>query len=203
MKVSKYESREAWFEARRGKITGSSLKDIVTLRGTGKKIGYYELIAARLASPADNEDPMERGTRLEPEAIALYEKQCDLPEGALDTSLVLWQRDDNDSIALSPDAFIGNTKAFEVKCLSSARHIEALLTQEIPDEYQWQKLQYFIVNDELEELTFLFYDPRLAVKQLHTITIKRADVQEDVDKYLAYQKATLQEIDDIVNQLTF
>lgn len=203
MKVSKYESREAWFEARRGKITGSSLKDIVTLRGTGKKIGYYELIAARLASPADNEDPMERGTRLEPEAIALYEKQCDLPEGALDTSLVLWQRDDNDSIALSPDAFIGNTKAFEVKCLSSARHIEALLTQEIPDEYQWQKLQYFIVNDRLEELTFIFYDPRLTVKQLHTITIKRADVQEDVDKYLSYQRAVLQEVDDVVNQLTF
>ena len=69
-------------------------------------------------------------------------------------------RDDDENIAVSPDGFIGTTEAVECKCLSSARHIEALLTRAIPSEYEYQVLQYFIVNDKLEMLNFVCYDPR-------------------------------------------
>ena len=52
--------------AREGKITGSRLKDIIVKRGTGKKIGFYSLIAEKLGIPAEEgETPMERGSRLE------------------------------------------------------------------------------------------------------------------------------------------
>jgi len=200
MKTTTYETREEWMEARRGKITGSRLKDIVVKRGTGKKIGFYELIAERLGIPADGENPMDRGTRLEAEAMAEFEKQTGKK---LDTSLVIWTRDDNESVALSTDAsVIGRPEAVEGKCLASARHIEAFLTQTIPSEYDFQKLQYFIVNDTLEKLHFAFYDPRLLAKPFFIITINRADVQAEITEYLAYQRDVLTEVDDIVNKLS-
>lgn len=199
MKVLKYENRDDWMTARQGKITGTRLGGIVVKRGTGKKIGFYELIAERLGIPADDESAMARGTRLEPEAI---DKFMEVTGNKVDTSLVLWCRDDNESIALSPDGIIGEKEAVEVKCLSSARHIEALLTQEVPNEYEFQILQYFIVNDKLEKLYMVFYDPRLLAKPLHWLEVRREDVQKDVEKYLQYQKETLDEVDQIVNTLS-
>lgn len=201
MQTLKFDSKQEWLDARRGKITGSRLKDIVVKRGTGKKIDYYELIAERLGIPADDESAMDRGTRLEGEAV---ERFCKETKKQVDTSLVIWTRDDNESIAISPDGFIGETEAVEAKCLSSARHIEAFLTQEIPDEYKMQALQYFIVNDSLTILYFIFYDPRLIAKDFFYIEMKRTEeVQKEVDEYLAYQRNVIKEIDEIVKTLTF
>lgn len=200
MKTIKFDTKEEWLAGRIGKITGSRLKDIVVKRGTGKKIGFYELIAERLGIPADGENPMDRGTRLESEAVEMFTKETGKK---VDTNLYIWTRDDEESIAISPDGVISKTEALECKCLSSARHIEAFLTQEIPAEYEFQKLQYFIVNDKLETLYFAFYDPRLLAKPFFYITVKREDIQKEVDEYLDYQRKTLVEVNAIVNQLTF
>lgn len=195
-----FESEEAWLDGRKGKITGSRLKDIIVKRGTGEKKGYYELIAERIAQPADDENVMDRGHRLETEAIALFEEKTGKK---FDTSLVIWEREDNTNIAISPDAF-AETEAVEVKCLNSASHIEAYLTQQVPDEYEYQVLQYFIVNENLETLYFVMYDPRMPEKvQLHYFTITREQVAEQVKLYTEYQKEKLAKIDDIINSLTF
>lgn len=200
MKTLKFDTKEEWLEGRKGKITGSRLKDIVVKRGTGKKIGFYELIAERIAYPKGDQNPMDRGTELEPQAVERFIKETGKK---VDTSLVIWMRDDNESIAISPDGFIGKTEAVEAKCLSSARHIEAFLTQQIPDEYEYQKLQYFIVNDSLKKLHFAFYDPRIPCKDFFVIEVNREDVKEDIETYLEYQRATLQEVTEIVTNLTF
>lgn len=200
MKTTTFDDRDQWMLARRGKITGSRLKDIIVKRGTGKKIGYYELIAERLAVEPDGENSMERGTRLESEAIERFEKETGK---VVDKTLKIWSRDDNESIAISPDGSIGETEAVEAKCLSSARHIEAFLTKEIPDEYRMQAIQYFIVNDLLTTLHMIFYDPRILVKDYFVLEIKRPDVQKEVDEYLAYQRQTIEEVNEIVNKLTF
>lgn len=186
--------------ARRGKITGSRLKDLISKRSADKpKIGFYELIAERLGIPADGESAMERGHRLEAEAIEEFEKRTGKK---VDISLVLWSRDDNESIAISPDGIVSPTEAVEVKCLSSARHIEAVLTDEIPSEFEYQVLQYFIVNDALERLYFVFYDPRLLAKPFHMIEVSRESVSEQVTEFLSRQRAMLMEVDRIVNELT-
>ena len=199
MKVNKFESKEDWLEARTGKITGSTLKDIVVKRGTTPKIGFYQLIADRLAIPRqEGENVLERGNLLEPEAI---EKFTEVTGLKVNTDLVIWERDDNSNIAISPDGYIGETEAVEVKCLASARHIEALLTQKTPSEYEFQILQYFIVNEKLQKLYFCFYDPSLTVKQLHYIIIERDD--EKVEQYLEYQRKTLEEVATVVNNLSF
>lgn len=201
MKVSKFNDQESWMIARRGKITGTRLKDIISKRaGSGKKKGYYELIAERIAVEADEENPMERGLRLEEEAIVKFQEATGR---TVDTSLVIWQREDCESIAISPDGFIGETEAVEVKCLSSASHIEAWLTKEVPSEYVDQVMQYFCVNDKLQTVYSVFYDPRISVKDYFVIETKRENVQEKVESYLQYQKDTIAEINAIVTELTF
>ena len=199
MKVQKFNEKTEWLAARMGKITGSRLKDIIVKRGTGYKIGYYELIAERLAVAPDYENPMERGTRLEPEALERFKKETGKK---VVSDLVIWSRNDNESIAVSPDGVIGKTEAVEAKCLSSARHIEAYLTQAVPDEYQMQVIQYFIVNDSLKTLYLVFYDPRVLAKDYFVIEAKRDSVSQEIKDYLEYQKRTLAEVDEIVAKLT-
>ncbi len=191
MKTLNFETKEAWQEARRGKITGTRLKDIIVKRGTGRKMGLYELIAERLGIPSDGEDPMERGHRLEPEAMARFEKETGKK---VNKDLVIWTRDDDESIAISPDGFIGKKEAVEVKCLSSARHIQAVIENKVPDEYEYQILQYFIVNDSLKTLHFVMYDPRIVAKDYICFEVQRKDVQADVDTYLKYEQETLAEV---------
>jgi len=200
MRVRQFETKEEWIDARRGKITGSRLKDIFVKRGTGEKIGYYELIAERIAEKADDENPMERGTRLEEEAIQKFSEKIGKK---FDTSLVIWEREDNPSIAISPDAF-NETEAVEVKCLSSARHIEAKLTGEYPKDYHEQIIQYFIVNDNLKILHFVMYDPRMPQNlQLVVFEIYRGTIEEEIKSLHEYQTKKLEEINRIVTELTF
>ena len=59
------------------------------------------------------------------------------------------------------------------------------------------------MNDKLRALHFAFYDPRIPVKDFFTIEIKRAEVQEQVNQYITYQRDMLVEIEQIVNSLTF
>lgn len=201
MKVHKFKDEADWLEARRGKITGSRLKDIVVKRGSGRKIGFYELIAERLGLPPDGEDAMDRGHRLEDEAIERFEAKTGKK---VNRDLVIWTRDDNPGIAVSPDGTIGKraTEAVEAKCLSSARHIEAVITNQIPDEYRYQAYQYFAVNDGLETLWFCFYDPRLRVHDFHVIEINRAQVEDEVREILDYQRKTLEEVEAYVDELS-
>lgn len=198
MKTLTFDTNEEWLGARLCKITGARLKDLVVKRGTGKKKGFYELIAERIGIPADGENPMDRGHRLEEEAIARFTA---MTGQEVDTSLVMWVRDDNDNIAVSPDGIVSETEAVEVKCLSSATHIEAYLSKEVPDEYRLQALQYFIVNEKLQKLNFCFYDPRLRVADFFIVSITREQVAEEIEVMLAYERDTLAEIEGIVSNL--
>lgn len=198
---------------RRGKITGSRLKEVYSKRDPEKKrIGFYELIAERLGLPPDDgETAMERGSRLECDAIDRFTKETGKE---VDKSLVLWAREDNESIAVSPDGVISETEAVEAKCLSSARHIEAYLTKRIPEEYEMQAVQYFIVNDKLETLHFIFFDPRFAAFRdpetqkanaldYFEITITRPEVQPRVEEFLVFERKVIAEVNEVVNKLTF
>lgn len=227
MNILSFSDRLFWMAAREGKITGSRLGNVVTLRGNGKKIGYYELIAERLGVPADDENPMERGTRLEKEGIERFEKETGKK---VDGSLLLWTREDNESIAVSPDGVViskkkseVDTEAVEVKCLKSALHIKAIITQQIPEEYYEQAMQYFIVNDKLKKLYFICYDPRFAMfknpkdksakldyfvieltRDSFLIEEKKGEAKVDqIKKYYEYQVNLLNEIDAEVTRLSF
>jgi predicted phage-related endonuclease len=199
MKVLKFDSEEAWLDARRGRIMGTKLKDLVSKRGTKPKIGFYELVAERVAIPPSNEAAMDRGHRLEDVAVQRFRQKTGKK---VKNELVIWHRDDDGNIAVSPDGSIGKTEAVEVKCLSSARHLEAWLSKEVPSEYEYQVLQYFIVNDKLKTLYFCFYDPRMPIDFFY-LEVKRAAVKEKVDEYLAFERDVLAQIAEIEKQVTF
>lgn len=203
MKTLKFKTREEWEEARAGKITGSKLSDITLKRGGGYKKGYYEIIAEKIAIPDKEgvpQNPMDRGTYLEPIALQRFEFQTGKK---VDNSLVIWTREDNENIAISPDGIIGKTEAIECKCLSSASHIEAWLTKKIPSEYDEQVIQYFVVNDKLEKLYFVFYDPRIPAKDLFYYEVNREDIKDKIKETLEFEKEILANIDLIVAELTF
>lgn len=213
MKTLVFESREQWLQERLGKITGTRVGDITAKRGGAKKIGFYELIAERLmVSEADfegyvpNETPMDRGTRLQVKAIAKF---TEATGKQVDETLVMWMREDNDRIAISPDGAVkdadgltGETEAVETKCLSAARHIEAYITKKIPDDYEYQVLQYFIVNEKLQQLHFCFYDPRIPTREFFYITVSRAEVKEAAQAMLLHEIKELAEVDGLVEKLS-
>ena len=192
------QNTEIWYSNRLGKITGSKLKDIIVKRGTERKIGFYQLMADRLSIQEEYEDPMERGHRLEDEAIAEFEK---LAKKKVE-QVGLCISDENDNIALSPDGLIKTgkkyTEAVEVKCLNSAKHLQGYFEKKVPKEYLEQVYQYFIVNEDLDKLYFVFYDPRVTIKPTHWVEIDREDVEDEIQFCKDYQEQTLKEIEELL-----
>lgn len=199
MKIQKFNSEETWLEERKGKITGTRLKDVISKRNGEKKIGFFEILAERIAIPHNGEAYMDRGKRLEDEAMERFVKETGKK---VSNELVMWIREDNENIAISPDGSIGKTEAVEIKCLSNARHLEALITKKIPDEYEYQVLQYFLVNDKLKKLWFVFYNPSIP-RDLFWIEVKRSDIKDRIDELLVLEKQVLEEIEKLENELTF
>lgn len=202
MIVQTFDNEADWLKARLGKITGSRLDDIVVKRGTDNKIGFYELLAERLAKPSEVEETaLEHGHRCEPEAISRFEQKTGK---TVDRSLVIWSRADNENIAISPDGIVegtDNTEAIEAKCLSSANHLKAWHKKEIPKDYHYQMLQYFIVNDNLQKLTFAFLDPRLIACDFFTIEVTRSEVLAEIEEITIYQRQKLAEVEALADSI--
>jgi len=205
MKILGHEQNtEAWLDARKGCITGSKLKGLIVKHGTKRKIGFYELLADRIAIASDGENPMERGHRLEEEALEEWSKKNDMEVERVG----LCVSDFNPNIALSPDGLIKTTsgeytEAVEVKCLSSARHLRTYFENKVPLDYIEQVVQYFIVIETLGVLHFVCYDPRIASLPVFEIRVERGDFEDLIEKYKDYQEEALEEINKMAEQLAF
>lgn len=166
------------------------------------KKAKYEVLAERLTVQDEwNVTPMERGAELEPKAMEFFEKIT----GKIVEQIGLVSKDGNPNIASSPDGLIKNgkkyTEAVEIKCLSSANHIEAWLENKIPKDYFPQVIQYFIVNEDLQTLYFVLFDPRVTVHPMHVIEVHREEIEEMVASYLAKQEQFLSEVEELADQL--
>jgi hypothetical protein len=206
MKVHRYESREAWLNGRLGKVTGSTLKETVTLAGEGIKPGVFRAAAESLIGSAaidDEENPMARGNRLEPEAIERFRQETGKK---VDDSLLIWESDADPRMAVSPDGVIGKTAAVEVKCLSAAKHVEARYTGRIPKNtagYEEQVLQYFIVNRKLIDLYYIFYDPRFPQPlDFFFLTFTRKELTKEIERYQRAERDAVSMVRKIVNDLS-
>lgn len=193
---------DEWLELRKGKISGTRLGDLYAKRG-GRKIGFYEIIAERVAADPDSEDRMDRGLRLEEEAIEAFTKKTKKVVERVGVCV----SDDNPNIINSPDGLIKRDQkypeAVEIKCLSSPRHLQAVIEDKVPDEFATQKIQYFVVNPDLEILYFVFYDPRVQAKPLHVIAVTREELGDLPAQMLEFQINQLKELDEWVEKLAF
>lgn len=188
-----------WHQLRKGKVTGTSLKAIM---GTPKarQDTIYELVAERLTIGVEGDDyesPMDRGTRLEPDALSAF----GLATGKSVDKIGLIQDDKNPLMANSPDGLIEETEAIEVKCMGGKNHVKMWLTNEIPDEYFWQSIQYFVVNEKLERLYFVGYNPEIPTHPLHVIELTRDNAKEDIEKAREAQENFLEDVEAILKTI--
>lgn len=142
----------------------------------------------------------ERGHALEEEAIAAFEEETGKK---VKHDVGVWVSDENENIAISPDGEIGKSEAVEVKCLSSANHVQALFEKEIPDEFYEQTLQYFVVNEKLKKLYVIFYDPRIVAKPMFFLTLERKNIVLLIKLQFDFEIKSLTEINEFINSLTF
>ena len=199
MVVLKFNSEEDWLEARLGTIGGTRAGNLILKSGKGYKQGFWEMLAERVGIPHDGENYMDRGKRLEVEALELFVEKTGKK---VNTELVIFCRDDDPRINYSPDGYMGKTEDTEVKCLSSARHLEAWYTKEIPSDYYDQMLQGFVVNDKLKKRYMVFYNPQMPV-EIFWLEIHRKDHKQEIAQRLQMERNVLKVADEIEKQLTF
>lgn len=190
---------DEWHHIRKGKITGTTLKAIM---GTPKarKDAFYEIIAERLTvgnPDSEYENPMDRGTRLEPEAISTFEFETGLQVDRTG----FCEDDTNPFISNSPDGLIGESEAVEVKCMGGKNHVKMWLTNEVPDEYQWQVVQYFVVNPKLEKLYFVGYNPDIPAHPLHIIEETREGNSVNIAIAKSAQEEFINEVDEVLKTI--
>lgn len=174
------------------------------LANAPRKKGFYETIAERLSVVRDDEDRMARGLRLEQEAREWFEQKYEKTV----TQVGICQSDRHPAIINSPDGLIANkdgiyTEAIEIKCLNSASHIQAIVENAVPDEYWGQKNQYFVVNEQLEKLYFVFFDPSIASVPYFVVEVTRESLEDWPERLLEFQLAQLSQMDKIIEQLAF
>lgn len=186
---------DEWHQLRKGKITGTTLKAIM---GTPKarQDALYEIIAERLTVGASGEyeNPMDRGIRLEPEAISAFEFET----GKTVERTGYCEDDTNSKIGYSPDGLIANTddtEDMEVKCMGGKNHAKMWLTNEVPDEYEWQVIQAFVVNPKLQKRYFVGYNPEIPTHPLHIIEVNRTDVLQGIEAARNAQELFLADVE--------
>jgi putative phage-type endonuclease len=183
MQIIDIEQRtEEWFAYRLGKATGSDFKSIVGRKDATERY-RYQLIAERLMGiPEGDENPMGRGTRLEPIARDLFVEKY----GKSVHEAGLIQSDEFKDLAVSPDGFIGEgyEHQLEIKCLAAWKHVKTYVEKTAPEEYYPQAIAAFISNEMLKRFTFCFYHDLMPEHlKMFTIEIARGDVEADIQNY--------------------
>lgn len=157
--------REEWLQKRLGKLTCSKFGDLI---GTGRekdakftKTGYTYLrrcVAERLGSwYSTSAASMSWGNDNEVGAVCEYENQFGVQ---VDHGLYRYY-EYNADIGGTPDGLVGADGCIEIKCpYDPAVHIETMLNQTVPDDYQWQVVGHLLVTGR-QWCDFVSFDPRI------------------------------------------
>jgi hypothetical protein len=192
-----------WGKLRIGKVTGTRLKDL----RAKDNLPLIDKLIAEIVSEQSKEikctEDMQRGTNLEPLARKDYEEYTGHKVeqfGFLQSEKFSW-------FGLSPDGLISNGekyyKGVEIKCPDTHTHVKYIRQNTIPAEYKDQILSYFLVNEDHQEHDFVSYDNRFLIKPLHIVTVRREELEKELqeaeeDMIKFYEKFTK-----YYNQITF
>lgn len=189
-----------WLAERLGKATASRIGDIMAKtksRPSASRQNYAaELIAERLTGNGGDfyiNAAMQRGTDLEPDARDAYafesghtvEQVGFIPHPTIAMS------------GASPDGLVGDVGLVEIKCPSTAKHIDTLTGGSIDGKYHNQ-MQWQMACTGRAWCDFVSYDPRLPVEmQLATRRVHRddemiAEMEREVVAFLAEVSAMVE-----------
>lgn len=130
---------DAWFEARRGKLTASRFADMMAKPDT---VGYQSLVqdlawerwSGKNVETYSNA-AMNRGTELEPEARSWFEWESGLT--VVEEGFIV--HSDYPFIGVSPDGLtVEDEGLLEIKCPLHRAHMETVREQKVPTKYKWQ-----------------------------------------------------------------
>lgn len=184
---------QEWLEQRRGKVTASRIADLMaqTKSGPGASRKNYaaQLVAERLTgtvAESFTNAAMQWGTETEPQARAAYTLATfnDVTEAPFVTHPKI------QDAGASPDGFIGDDGLIEIKCPTTATHIDTLLSGKIDGKYL--KQMYFqMACTGREWCDFVSFDPRLPDEMrlfIHRVPAHPeaiAEIEEAVASFLA------------------
>ncbi len=150
---------DRWIQARLGIPTASRFSSILTpktMKLSSQADGYMNELLAEwiLGRPVDDTQTqfMERGTDMEPSAVAYYEFQREVTTEEVGFCL----RDDR-RVGCSPDRLVGDNGGLEIKVPGAKKHVSYLLGNP-PEQYKVQ-IQGGLWICEREFWDFLSYNP--------------------------------------------
>ena len=196
------EQRSAeWHAARLGKVTASKVADVVARTKTGyaaSRANYMaQLVCERLTGkPTEgfSNAAMEWGVEQEAAARDAYSARV----GELVTEVGFIDHPAIKMAGASPDGIVG-AGIVEIKCPSTATHIEYLFEREPPQKYFYQ-MQWQMACTGADWCDWVSYDPRMPENlQLLVVRIPRDTdciqmLEKEVSEFLA-------ELDDKVAKL--
>ncbi len=168
---------DEWYSARIGKITASRIGGINAKPQKGNALNntLTELLSERLTGlPKDTKTnaDMQWGIDCEPLARQAYELATF--QTVVETGLI-----DHPAIPMSgasPDGLVGKDGLIEIKCPTSPKHTNTLLTGQVPSEYMPQ-ITWQLACTGRKWCDFVSYDPRQPEHlKIKIIRVNRDDV---------------------------
>ena len=177
-----------WHELRIGRITSSRTKDIMK----SDNLSVVDALIAEKECPDDalwdaiengyESEAMKWGTEHEVEAKQKYTEATG--NSLIDVAFCI--HDTFDWLGMSPDGLTPDlTGAVEVKCPNTKTHVKTIRMGGLPNEHKYQVYQYFLVNENLQWLDFISYDPRFVSKPLYIYRVERNDIIDELNKLWA------------------
>jgi hypothetical protein len=197
-----------WFEARNGRVTASGVIHALSFLKRGDKKGgetaARSAYKAKIVAETLRGEPlmdgylskyMEYGTEMEPLARAAYEIKYNVSVDQLGFVI----HPTIERAGASPDGLIGKDGGIEIKCPKTETHLDYLLADVLPPEYEPQ-VMFCLACTGREWWDFVSYDIRLPAR--HQLFVKRvfrdeariAEIEDGVRLFL-------QDVDDMIKQI--
>lgn len=193
-----------WRSARAGSLGASQVAEALSRVksggwGAGRANVMAQLLTERLTgTPSDCfvNAAMQHGTDTEPQARSLYSFAQDVD--VVEVGLV--RHPTIKGTHASPDGLVGRDGLVEIKCPTSATHLDTLLGASVPGKYVTQMMWQMACTGR-QFCDFVSYDPRMPVDlQLFICRVPRDDAM--VAELEAEVRAFLTELDAKIGQLT-
>lgn len=187
---------DEWFELRLGRLTSSNAAKMLATKASSGEAAerrnlrvkmVLERLTGKIEQDAWTSRPMQRGSELEPFALATYEAIT----GSMVERVGFLAMTDVRAGA-SPDGMVRGG-IVEVKCPLAATHLGYLKSGEIPGNYMAQCLHLLWVTG-LEFVDWMSYHPDFP-EQLQTKLIRVPYAAEEIDAYEAKALEFLGEVD--------
>jgi len=193
----------AWFSARCGALTASRMASAMSyLKGGGdsaaRKDLKIEILAERLTDnivPKFVNGAMQWGIDHEAMAKEAFEAKTGLKitdVGFIDHPMI-------EFFGASPDGFVSDGRAIEIKCPTTSTHLKYLLGGVIPEEYKPQMSVQSACTGK--SVWFASFDPRLPAKQQLFIRLYEPTAEE-IKNVEAEAVKFLDEVEQMFEQLT-